>query len=464
MAYQEITQEQTRLPDDAVDPDKVRAQAYEAAALGEAAPGSGRQPWLLADLKAQEAYLQATVVLFQSTAGQQALSRAAEWMLDNFYLAQQSLRQIREDMPRGFYRQLPKLAAGPLAGYPRIYAVAEQLVADSGARLDMEQVQRFVRLYQDIRPLTTGELWALPIMLRLSILAALAQAAEQVTHLPQQVADPLPRSELPSWPWSGSLTADEIVANCFTSLRTIGTHDWQDFYESVSRVEQILRDDPAAVYAGMDRVTRDQYRHVVEELALATGQSELEVARLANALAQTAWTSSPAALEPVDGPGQTDESAWPGLELPPGSHVGYYLLDDGRAALEEGLGYRPSLKRKLARSARKHPAVVYLGPIALLTLLMLAAAAVYTAAQGGSALLLGGPGRLGRHHDCAAPDSAQTQSLRRTKCAWDTRLLPHPGGSAGDADQRTGGRLARSANRAALSAQPRSQPLLRAPD
>ena len=370
MVHQETTQEQTRIPDDAVGLDKLRAQAYEAAALGEATPGPGAQPWLLAGLKAQETFLQATVVFFQSTSGQQTLSRAAEWMLDNFYLAQQSLRQIREDMPRGFYRQLPKLAAGPLAGYPRIYDVAQQLVAGSGARLDMEQVQRFVRLYQDIRPLTTGELWALPIMLRLSILAALAQAAGQVTNLPQQVADPLPRSEPPSRPLSGSLTADEIVANCFTSLRTIGTHDWQDFFESVSRVEQILRDDPAAVYAGMDRATRDQYRHVVEELALATGQSELEVARMANALAQAAWTSLPAALEPVDGEGQTDAAAWPGLEMPPAAHVGYYLLDDGRATLEERLGYRPSPKRKLARSARKHPAVVYLGPIALLTLLM----------------------------------------------------------------------------------------------
>ncbi len=377
MVYQDTTQELPRIADDAVGLDKVRAQAYEAAALGEATPGPGAQPWLLAGLKAQETFLHATVVFFQSTSGQQTLSRAAEWMLDNFYLAQQSLRQIREDMPQGFYRQLPKLAAGPLAGYPRIYDVAQQLVAGSGARLDMEELQRFVWLYQDIRPLTTGELWALPVMLRLSILAALAQAAGQITNLTQQ-------GEPPSRPLSGSLTGDEIVANCFTSLRTIGTHDWPHFFDSVSRVEQILRDDPAAVYAGMDRATRDQYRHVVEELALATGQSELEVARIANALAQAAWTNLPAALEPVDGKGQADAGAWPGLDMPPAAHVGYYLLDDGRAALEGRLGYRPSPERKLARLARGHPAVVYLGPIALLTLVMLVAAAAYAAGWGGS--------------------------------------------------------------------------------
>ncbi len=102
-------------PDDARF-DKLREQAHAAAALAEAAPGPGVNPWLLAGLKAQEALLRSTVVVLRTGSGQEALSHAAEWLLDNYYLAQQSLRQIREDMPRGFYRQLPKLAAGPLPG------------------------------------------------------------------------------------------------------------------------------------------------------------------------------------------------------------------------------------------------------------------------------------------------------------------------------------------------------------
>ena len=73
--------------------------------------------------------------------------------------------------------------------------------------------------------------------------------------------------------------------------------------------------------------------------------------------------------------------------MPPPAHVGYYLLDEGRTALEDRLGYRPSPGVSLTRLARRHPAVVYLGPIAMLTLLMVAAAAVYVAAQGGSTLL-----------------------------------------------------------------------------
>jgi cyclic beta-1,2-glucan synthetase len=272
MAYQEIIQEQPRPvepPDDARF-DKLRERAHTVAALGEAAPGPGAEPWLLAGLKAQEALLQSTVVSLRTgSSGQEALSHAAEWMLDNFYLAQQSLRQIREDMPRGFYRQLPKLADGPLRGYPRIYDLAQRLVASSDARLDLEQVQRFMRLYQDIRPLTTGELWALPVMLRLTTLTVLTLAAGQITRHGSPVAELPMKDEPPTLLLPGSLTGDEIVANCFTSLRAIAVYNWRDFFEHVSRVEQILRGDPADVYAGMDRATRDRYRKVIEKLALA---------------------------------------------------------------------------------------------------------------------------------------------------------------------------------------------------
>ena len=309
METQEITQAPARAmeaPDDTCF-DELSERAHAAAAQGEAAPGPGVNPWLLANLKAQEALLRGTVVALRTgSSGQEALSHAAEWLLDNYYLAQQSLRQIREDMPRGFYRQLPKLAAGPLRGYPRIYDLAQRLVASSDARLDLELVQRFVWLYQDVRPLTTGELWALPVMLRLSILTVLTQAAGQITRRAAPVAEFPSKDGSLALPLPGAPTGDEIIANCFTSLRAIATYDWMDFFEHVSRVEQILRGDPADVYAGMDRVTRNRYRKVIEELALATGHSELEVAHMANILALTACrgeVTSPLQLNRLAGAG-----------------------------------------------------------------------------------------------------------------------------------------------------------------
>ena len=374
-------------PDDRYAQEEIRARAHLAAAAGAATPGPGAEPWLLAGLKAQEAFLEGTVDYFRNGQGQESLSHAAEWMLDNFYLAQQSLRQVRGDMPRSFYRQLPKLVAGPLRGYPRIYDLAQQLVAQSDARLDLEHVQRFVWLYQEIQPFTTGELWALPVMLRWSILAVLAQAAGQITGLTPQVNKSRAQGGPSVPPLSGSLTSDEVVANCFTSLRTIANYDWRYFFESVSHVERVLRADPSAVYAGMDRTTRDRYRGVIEELAAGSGQSEPQVAHAAVALARGAWTQLPPAREkPIEDEDQADAAAWPGLDMPPAAHVGYYLVDDGRVALEDRVGYRPTPGKKLARWILERPSVVYMGSILLLTLLMVVGSAVYAAARDGSVL------------------------------------------------------------------------------
>ncbi len=125
------------------------------------------------------------------------------------------------------------------------------------------------------------------------------------------------------------------------------TFDWRDFFESVSQVEKILRTDPPDVYAHMDRATRDRYRRVVEELALASGHGEEDVATAAIALARGAYL---VAWRPLQGRRrnarhESDDGEWGGFAAPPTAHVGYYLVDDGRATLEERLGIRPTLRR-----------------------------------------------------------------------------------------------------------------------
>ncbi|NIV35748.1 MAG: hypothetical protein GWN58_41735, partial [Anaerolineae bacterium] len=111
-----------------------------------------------------------------------------------------------------------------------------------------------------------------------------------------------------------------IVANCITSLRTLSTQDWKAFFESVSRVEQLLRSEPADVYAHMDFDTRDRYRKSLEELALAAKRGEEEVAGEVVRLASENCTPEMQSASLHD--------------LPRTAHVGFYLVDEGRAALE----------------------------------------------------------------------------------------------------------------------------------
>ncbi|MGZ5905635.1 MAG: hypothetical protein ACXWKQ_09830 [Reyranella sp.] len=76
------------------------------------------------------------------------MTPAADWLLDNYHLVEQQVREVRTDLPPGYYRQLPKLSSGPLAGYPRVFGVAWAFVAHTDSRFDPEALTRFVRAYQ----------------------------------------------------------------------------------------------------------------------------------------------------------------------------------------------------------------------------------------------------------------------------------------------------------------------------
>jgi cyclic beta-1,2-glucan synthetase len=111
-----------------------------------------------------------------------AITPAAEWFVDNFHLVEEVVREVREDLPWGFYRQLPKLAEGPLEGYPRVLGLAWSFVAHTDSRLEPETLQRFVQRFQRIQVLTIGELWAVPIALRIVLVENLRRLAERIVN------------------------------------------------------------------------------------------------------------------------------------------------------------------------------------------------------------------------------------------------------------------------------------------
>ncbi len=106
---------------------------------------------------------------------------AAEWLLDNYHLVEAQIREIRSDLPPGYYRQLPKLASGPFAGYPRVFGLAWAFVAHTDSHVDPDILRRFIQAYQRIQPLTIGELWAVAITLRIVLIENLRRLADQIT-------------------------------------------------------------------------------------------------------------------------------------------------------------------------------------------------------------------------------------------------------------------------------------------
>jgi len=110
----------------------------------------------------------------------QPIVPAAEWLLDNFHLVEQQLRQIGDDLPPGYYRQLPKLSDGPFAGYPRVFGLAWAYVAHTDSLLSGQVLRRYVKAYQHVQPLTIGELWAVAITLRIVLIENMRRLAVEI--------------------------------------------------------------------------------------------------------------------------------------------------------------------------------------------------------------------------------------------------------------------------------------------
>ncbi len=139
------------------------------------------QNQLLLRLKENEKILSEIHELLNETGkSKRRISPAGEWILDNFYLIEEQIRLARKYLPESYIRELPHLTQGPLAGCPRVYEIAMELVSHGDGRLDARGLTEFVDSYQTVSPLKMGELWAVPIMLRLALIENLRRVSSRL--------------------------------------------------------------------------------------------------------------------------------------------------------------------------------------------------------------------------------------------------------------------------------------------
>lgn len=372
-----------------------------AQALASATVRGGQEPAFFRDFAANARALRdANAIVSTAAQSGEPLTTEAEWLIDNFYIVEEQLREIRDDLPRPFYRELPKASQGEA----RVHVLALELLSHTDSVLDEEMVVRFVREFQTVTPLTMGELWALPIMLRLVLVENLRRIAAQM--LASRASEGEARRLIADWDQTGKLNLDltnvsessnlivclieelqggrpdlaeklrELdrqlgvqqvnchqvvhaehqrqaanqvsIGNVITSMRLISSLDWVAFFERTSLAEAVLRKDPAGAYPQMDFESRDRYRHVVERIAKGSRVPETQVATHAIELAAHEETQSPS------------------------HHVGYWLVGEGLPKLKGKYSFRPTLSYRLTRSMRRRPHATYLGLVALITSLVVA--------------------------------------------------------------------------------------------
>lgn len=108
------------------------------------------------------------------------INPAGEWLLDNFYLIEEQIYTGKKHLPKGYSKGLPQLGNGASEGLPRVYDIAVELISHSDGRVDIESLSAFIRAYQSITTLQIGELWAIPIMLRLALIENLRRLSTQI--------------------------------------------------------------------------------------------------------------------------------------------------------------------------------------------------------------------------------------------------------------------------------------------
>jgi len=136
---------------------------------------------LLARLAENERILTGACTLLTSAVdANRRIAPAGEWLLDNFYLIEEQIRTAKRHLPRGYSRELPRLLDGPSAGLPRVYDIAHEAISHGDGRVDPESLSSFVASYQTVTVLTLGELWAIPIMLRLALIENLRRVGARV--------------------------------------------------------------------------------------------------------------------------------------------------------------------------------------------------------------------------------------------------------------------------------------------
>jgi hypothetical protein len=141
----------------------------------------------------EDVLLGACNLLSAAVKANRRISPAGEWLLDNFYLIEEQIRTAKRHLPKGYSRELPRLAHGPSAGQPRVYDIALEAISHGDGRVDPESLSRFVAAYQKITTLNLGELWAIPIMLRLALIENLRRVGVRMA------ASALDRDRADAW-------------------------------------------------------------------------------------------------------------------------------------------------------------------------------------------------------------------------------------------------------------------------
>jgi len=356
------------------------------------------------------------------------IAPAGEWLLDNFYLIEAQIRIARLHLPPGYSRELPRLGNGPSADLPRVYDLALEAISHGDGRIDADTLARFVDAYQSVCVLALGELWAIPIMLRLALIENLRRIGARLTanrrhvNLAQEWANRMiavavndPTSlilAIADMARSAPPMVSPFVAELARRLQGTGPA----LALALTWIEQRLAESGQTIES---MVLSENQQQAADQLSISNTVGSL---RLLGAMDWRTFVESMSLVETIlcgdvggvyagmdfasrdryrhvvehlarHSPGSEVDVARAAIELSRSSHcdrsepacrehVGYYLIDRGLPLLERAVGARQPLRIRWRRWLGRMPLALYLGAIVSIT--ALSALAFVVVAAGGA--------------------------------------------------------------------------------
>ena len=333
---------------------------------------------------------------------------AGEWILDNFYIIEESVKQIEKEMSIKKYINFTGIQNGKYKGFARIYVLATEIVAYTDNKISSENLESYLQAYQTKKTLNMEEIWNIGIFLQIAIINNIAEICEKiyssqiqkykVKSIIERLVENKEKSDLKYTQVAGGrlknvelksmrypfieymsyslkkygkraygylnileeevekvgITVAEAIqkehfdiaiskismANCITSIKRIQRINFLDIFEKINGVEGILNNEPAKIYENMEYKTKEYYRNTIKEIAKKTNMSEIYVAKKVVELCSQAKK------------GEKE------------SHIGYYLIDDGKEKLYKKLEYKEHILKQETKVK------IYIATIVILTIVI----------------------------------------------------------------------------------------------
>jgi cellobiose phosphorylase len=369
---------------------------------------------LLARLAENEAVLlNVRNLVSEAVKGSRRITPAGEWLLDNFYLIEEQIRMAKRHLPKGYSRELPRLGNGPSTGLPRVYDIALEIISHGDGRVDAENLSGFVAAYQTVTALKLGELWAIPIMIRLALIENLRRAGARIA------GDRIDRNRAHEWAGQMMETAEKDPKSLILVVADMARSNPPMVSAFVAELARRLQGQSAALALPLTWIEQrlSESGLTIEQLVQSeTQQQAIDQVSMSNSigslrfLAAMDWrefveTHSVVEQRLYEDPasvyGRMDfatrdryrhavERLAKNSSLSEGdiarqaillaqdratkegndhraAHVGFYLVDKGKLQLERALALRMSVFETISRWSELGAVTVYLGSILLLT-------------------------------------------------------------------------------------------------